>query len=117
MGEDWTGAFPVEDALEMVLMFDGTGEITYANAAARSRLGYAPEGAEVYLDGNYVGISPCSFKKVAGVHVLILRKSGFETKSVTIQLDDSDKDMSYSFADLTPQKPSAGTGSGNSSSN
>ena len=37
MGEDWTGAFPVEDALEMVLMFDGTGEITYANAAARSR--------------------------------------------------------------------------------
>ncbi len=77
----------------------------------------APEGAEVYLDGNYVGISPCSFKKVAGVHVLILRKSGFETKSVTIQLDDSDKDMSYSFADLTPQKPSAGTGSGNSSSN
>ncbi len=63
----------------------------------------APEGAEVYLDGNYVGISPCSFKKVAGVHVLILRKSGFETKSVTIQLDDSDKDMSYSFADLTPQ--------------
>ncbi len=45
MGEDWTGAFPVEDALEMVLMFDGTGEIAYANAAARSRLGYGPEGA------------------------------------------------------------------------
>lgn len=55
MGEDWTGAFPVEDALEMVLMFDGTGEITYANAAARSRLGYAPEGAEDGLRGRQMG--------------------------------------------------------------
>ena len=55
MGEDWTGAFPVEDALEMVLMFDGTGEITYANAAARSRLGSAPEGAEDSFPGRQKG--------------------------------------------------------------
>lgn len=61
----------------------------------------APEGVEVYLDGNYVGISPCSFKKVEGVHVLTLRKSGYETRSFTLQLDNSDKDLSYSFADLT----------------
>lgn len=71
----------------------------------------APEGAEVYLDGNYVGISPCSFRKVEGVHVLILRKSGYETKSVTIQLDNSEKDMSYSFADLTPSPQIGGTDS------
>lgn len=60
----------------------------------------APEGAEVYLDGNYVGISPCSFKKNAGSHVITLRKTGYETRSYTVQIDSEDKDISYSFADL-----------------
>ncbi len=60
----------------------------------------APEGAEVYLDGNYVGISPCSFRKTEGSHVIILRKSGYMTKSYTVQIDGSEKDLSFSFADL-----------------
>ena len=59
-----------------------------------------PEGVEVYLDGNYVGVSPCSFPKSEGAHVLILRKEGYETRSYTLQIDDAEKDMSYSFADL-----------------
>lgn len=60
----------------------------------------APEGVEVYLDGNYVGLSPCSFKKVSGVHVIILKKSGYKTKSYTVQIDSDAKDASYSFVDL-----------------
>lgn len=32
--------FPMEDALEMVLMFDKTGEISYANTAAKKKLEY-----------------------------------------------------------------------------
>jgi hypothetical protein len=60
----------------------------------------APEGVEVYLDGNYVGISPCSFKKTSGSHVITLRKSGYETRSYTVQVDDEEKDISYSFTDL-----------------
>lgn len=40
MGEDESCAFPAEDALEMILMFDRTGRISYANAAARNKLGY-----------------------------------------------------------------------------
>lgn len=73
----------------------------------------APQGAEVYLDGNYVGISPTSFKKTAGAHVITLRKGGYETRSYTIQVDEEDKDISFSFADLV----SLGlTGSSNSSS-
>lgn len=60
----------------------------------------APEKAEVYLDGNYVGISPCSFRKVAGTHVITLRQTGSETRSYTIQVDAEEKDISYSFADL-----------------
>lgn len=60
----------------------------------------APEGVEVYLDGYYVGVSPCSFKKVEGMFVITLRKAGYETKSYTVQIDNSEKDLSYSFADL-----------------
>lgn len=60
----------------------------------------APEGAEVYLDGNYVGISPCNFRKEAGSHVITLRKTGYETRSYTVQVDSEEKDTTYSFADL-----------------
>ena len=60
----------------------------------------APEKVEVYLDGNYVGISPCSFKKTSGSHVITLRKSGYETRSYTVQVDEEQKDVSYSFVDL-----------------
>lgn len=60
----------------------------------------APEGAEVYVDGNYIGISPISFKKVEGTHVITLRRSGYETRSYTIQVDSEDKDVTYSFAEL-----------------
>jgi hypothetical protein len=60
----------------------------------------APEGAEVFLDGNYVGISPCSFKKVPGSHVITLRQTGYETRTYTIQIDEEEKDITYSFADL-----------------
>ncbi len=62
----------------------------------------APEGAEVYVDGNYVGISPVSFKKEEGSHVITLRKTGYETRSYTIQVDGEDKDVTYSFAELSP---------------
>jgi hypothetical protein len=60
----------------------------------------APEGVEVYVDGNYVGISPCSFKKTPGSHMITLRRTGFENRSETIQIDEEEKDISYSFADL-----------------
>lgn len=75
----------------------------------------APEGAEVYLDGNYVGIAPCSFRKITGAHVVTLRKNYCETRSYTVQIDDEEKDLSYSFADLIPYN-SGFTTSGNSSS-
>ena len=66
----------------------------------------APENVEVYLDGNYVGISPCSFKKTSGSHVITLRKTGYETRSYTVQVDEEQKDVSYSFVDLTTASPS-----------
>ena len=60
----------------------------------------APSGVEAYVDGNYVGIVPCSFKKTSGSHVVTLRKTGYMTRSYTIQLDDEKKDVNYSFNEL-----------------
>lgn len=64
----------------------------------------APEKVEVYLDGSYIGISPCSFRKTAGVHEITLRKNGYETRSYTIRVDEEEKDFSYSFVDLIPEE-------------
>ncbi len=66
----------------------------------------APEEAEVYVDGDYVGIAPCSFKKVEGAHVVTLRRTGYKTRSYTIQVDDEEKDISFSFAELVSTKES-----------
>lgn len=62
----------------------------------------APAGAEVYVDGNYVGIAPCSFRKAEGSHVVTLSLSGYNTRSYTISVDNSNSDMSFSFTDLEP---------------
>lgn len=60
----------------------------------------APQKAQVYLDGSYVGIAPCSFQKTAGTHVITLRRAGYTTRSYTIEVDSEQKDISYAFADL-----------------
>ena len=60
----------------------------------------APEKAELYLDGAYVGVVPCSFKKTAGTHVITLSRKGYVTRSYTITVDSEEKDASFSFADL-----------------
>lgn len=63
-----------------------------------------PVDAEVYLDGNYIGISPISFTKVSGTHEIILRKEGFITRSFTITIDASKQDERFSFSDMIPEK-------------
>ncbi|MCQ2520328.1 MAG: PEGA domain-containing protein [Lachnospiraceae bacterium] len=63
----------------------------------------APAGVEVYWDGNYMGLAPISIKKVSGTHVITLRKTGFETRSFTVMIEDSKEDISYTFDEL-PKK-------------
>ncbi len=59
-----------------------------------------PEGASVYLNGDYMGISPGSFQKVIGSHVLTFIREGYETKSYTIDVLDDGLDMYLSLPDL-----------------
>ena len=60
----------------------------------------SPEGVEVYVDGNYIGIAPISMDKEIGNFVITLRKTGYQTRSYTVQIDDEDSDVNYSFAEL-----------------
>ena len=60
----------------------------------------APEGAEVYVDGSYVGIVPADFAKREGSHVVTLRKEGYVTRSYTISLDGVLRNETFSFASL-----------------
>lgn len=80
----------------------------------------APRDVEVYVDSNYIGISPVSFKKTVGSHTVTLRKSGYVTKSYTIYLYNDGEDITYSFSDLEKESTASGnkgTGSSNSTVN
>lgn len=71
-----------------------------------------PAGAEVYEDNLYKGYAPVTYTKKAGSHVLTFRKTGYVTKSYSIEIADDDENVIYSFPDLEPESRS--TVSGNS---
>lgn len=60
-----------------------------------------PEGASVYANGEYQGVVPVTFKKVPGSMTITLSREGYETKSYTVEVDSGERDVNYSFADLT----------------
>ena len=63
-----------------------------------------PEGAEVYIDGIYVGIAPITFiKPSAGSHVVTLSKNGYKTKSYTVSVYGDERDVTLSFSDLVEE--------------
>lgn len=64
----------------------------------------APVYAELYVDGAYVGIVPTSFEKKKGTYIVSLRRDGYANRSYTIQVDDSEQDVSYSFSDLVKEE-------------
>lgn len=60
----------------------------------------SPKDVEIYQDGIYMGISPVNFTKIAGSHTITLRKDGYVTRSYTIQVDNTESDVTYSFTEL-----------------
>jgi hypothetical protein len=60
----------------------------------------APEGAEVYLDNVYKGLTPCTFTKVIGSQTITLRKDGYTTKSYSVDVIDDDDDIKLSFPEM-----------------
>ena len=69
-----------------------------------------PDGAEVYEDNLFKGYAPVTYTKTAGTHVLTFRKSGYVTKSYSIEVADDDENVVYSFPDLEPENGSTVSG-------
>lgn len=59
-----------------------------------------PAGASVYLNGDYLGISPGSFAKVIGKHIFTFIREGYETKSYTIEVLNDNQDAYISMPNL-----------------
>nr|MBQ8253540.1 PEGA domain-containing protein [Lachnospiraceae bacterium] len=70
---------------------DGSGYKVYIDA---------PEEAELYVDGKYIGVIPTSFDKKSGTYTVSVRKSGYVTRSYSLEVDNTDKDVRYSFSSL-----------------
>ncbi len=90
------------DSSESASENEGSSAGSSSGTASTSAKVYVdgPEGTEIYVDGSYVGIAPVSFAKPTGSVVITIRQTGFQTRSYTIQLEDDDKDVHYSFSDL-----------------
>lgn len=63
-----------------------------------------PEGASVYLNGDFIGISPGRVNKIIGYFVLTFIREGYETMSYTIEVADDGLDTYISLPDLMPLK-------------
>ena len=113
----------LEKSLEEDDSYDNAYEIPGSVSANELSSNYkvyidSPSDVEVYLDGVYMGISPVNFRKEAGMHTITLRKPGYVTKSYTVQIDEEERDVTYSFTDLVKEEPSTISGntvSGNKS--
>lgn len=60
----------------------------------------APVGAKLYLDGDYIGETPCSFTKTPGKHIITLTREGCITVTHIITLQDNGKNDTFSFDEL-----------------
>jgi hypothetical protein len=60
-----------------------------------------PEGASVYIGGEFKGTAPVSFPKVIGTHYITLIKEGYETKTYTVEVVDDGEDVNFSFPEMS----------------
>jgi hypothetical protein len=59
-----------------------------------------PAGCELYIDSNYIGIIPINTPIDEGPHSITIRKDGYYSKMHSIQVDDTGKDVYFTFPDL-----------------
>lgn len=64
----------------------------------------SPDGVNVYFDDAFVGVSPLSFDKVSGEHTLTFSKTGYVTKSYSVEIGTDDKDVTFELPDLEKEE-------------
>lgn len=81
---------------------DSSSSSSEGNVISQNRKLYveSPVGAEVYLDGNYIGIAPAACNKPVGTHIIVIYKNGYMPKSYTVDIADDKNDVTFSFSEL-----------------
>ncbi len=64
----------------------------------------SPLGASVYLNGEFQGISPISFTKIIGNHVLTFIKEGYETISYSVEVANDRLDTYFNMPDMVKKQ-------------
>lgn len=59
-----------------------------------------PEGAKVYLNGTLKGTAPLTIPKEIGTHTITLSKTGYTTKSYTVEVENNGEDITFNFPDM-----------------
>ncbi len=75
-------------------------ETTKVDSDSKIYISCPTEGVSVYFDGVYKGKAPVSFEKVTGTHIVILMKTGYETKIVSVEIKDDGDDFIKVFEAL-----------------
>lgn len=57
-----------------------------------------PSGADIYLDGDYLGKAPLNFEKIIGVYVIKVVRSDGGTKEFNVAETDNGEDSFYNFS-------------------
>ena len=106
------------DGLNQVVQIDLDAETSTVSGNSIDKNLYAtltieaPVNVEVYEDNIYKGISPVTYQKTSGTHVLTFKKTGYVTTSYTVYIENDGLDQTMSFRDLDEE--GKGTVSGNS---
>ncbi len=59
-----------------------------------------PADASAYFNGKFKGTVPVSFPKETGTHYITIIKSGYKTKTYTVEIKEDEEDVTFRFPDM-----------------
>lgn len=76
---------------------------TYPTDSSHKLTIKAPAKAQIYLDGTLKGTVPADLPKEIGTHTITLYRTGYMTKSYTVEVEDDGEDLILSFPELAKE--------------
>ncbi|MDR1690101.1 MAG: PEGA domain-containing protein [Clostridiales bacterium] len=100
------GFFPYEGTFEITkeinpLTVELSEKILYSKLVVNS----LPEGAEIYVDSLFVGVTPCSANIEYGTHTLTYKKEGYKVVDYELILDEPNEPFTVILQEEIPFMP------------
>jgi len=80
-------------------------EVQKSGAAPKLSVTSVPDGADIEVDGSFMGNTPSSIELVSGEHTVSVKKSGYKTWERKIKLTSGDIRLSAELEKDEPPKP------------